>query len=278
MNHVIDYFGKRQARSLTFSDVDKYRAKRATDTARADKPPAVSTVNREVAMLRQMLNHGVKYEMISSNPLKELRMLPENNMRDVVISRDEFARLLDCAESQLKPILTLAFETGMRKGEILRLKWSQVDFRGRAIRLTANDTKTKQARIVALSPEALEALQGIARSIGGYVFVNPETGKPWNQIKKMFRRAKVKAGLEHIWFHDLRRSFATQWRRDGVPESVIMRMTGHKTNQVFSRYNIVSEDDLHSAVDLVGTRQSRKEGENNESNGKDLERVSISSA
>ncbi len=59
------------------------------------------------------------------------------------------------------------------------------------------------------------------------------------------------ADLEHIWFHDLRRSFITNARRRGVPESVAMRMSGHKTRSVFDRYNVVSEDDLRDAVDRI---------------------------
>jgi integrase len=251
MVSVIEYFGKRRVKSLTVSDVDLYRAKRSKDTTRMGSPPAVATVNREVAMLRLVLNHAVSYKLITTNPLKDLKMVPENNTRECVITPEQFQRLWDCAEEPLKPILVVAFETGMRKGEILGLQWSQVDLNARTIRLTGRDTKTKSARIIALSPLVIEALEGLARSINGYVFVNPSTGRPWNQIKKVFNRAKCAAGLEDIWFHDLRRSFVTNWRRQGVPESVIMKMSGHTTHQVFSRYNIIAETDLHSAVAQV---------------------------
>src|SRR5260370_39069113 len=64
----------------------------------------------------------------------------------------------------------------------------------------------------------------------------------------MFRRACIHGGLEGVWFHDLRRSFATNARRRGVPESVVMKLSGHRTRSVFDRYNVVSEDDLRSAV------------------------------
>ena len=62
------------------------------------------------------------------------------------------------------------------------------------------------------------------------------------------RGARKAAGLDGIWFHDLRRSFVTRARKLGVPESVVMRMSGHRTRAVFDRYNIVSEDDLRDAV------------------------------
>ena len=66
-------------------------------------------------------------------------------------------------------------------------------------------------------------------------------------IRKPFRRAVVATGLEGLWFHDLRRSFITRARRVGVPESVVMRMSGHRTRAVFERYNVVDTQDLRVA-------------------------------
>ena len=91
-------------------------------------------------------------------------------------------------------------------------------------------------------------LKQLLRAVSGYVFINPRTGSRWYDLKKAFDRARKKAGLEHIHFHDLRRSFVTNARRRGIQESVIMRMSGHKTRSVFERYNVVSEEDLRDAV------------------------------
>ena len=81
--------------------------------------------------------------------------------------------------------------------------------------------------------------------------VNPRTGTHYQHINDAFRRAVKAANLDGLWFHDLRRSFVTNARRRGIPESVIMRMTGHKTRLVFDRYNIVNEDDMRSAVQTL---------------------------
>ena len=67
-------------------------------------------------------------------------------------------------------------------------------------------------------------------------------------MRKAFAKACTAAGLAGIWFHDQRRSFVTNARRRGVPESVVMRMSGHRTRSVFDRCNIVEEDDLREAV------------------------------
>ena len=85
----------------------------------------------------------------------------------------------------------------------------------------------------------------------------------------MFRRAGQAAGLSGLWFHDLRRSFVTNARRHGVPESVVMRMSGHRTRAVFDRYNIVEEDDLRDAVKRIEAGIARNSG----SLGHDLDKV-----
>jgi integrase len=246
--HLLAILGGRRAEGLTMKDVHEYRARRAKQINIHGRQPAVSTVNREVAMLRHLLNHAVQCGDLDRNPLVGVPMLAENNVRDVMVSEVEFTLLLQVADPQLQPILVLAYDTGMRKREILDLRWDQVNLRDGVIRLSAKDTKAKAPRIIVLTRRALQALQSTPRSLSGFVFVNPETAKPWNHIQKKFHRARTAAGLERIWFHDLRRSFVTNARRRDVPESVVMRMSGHKTRSVFDRYNVVSEDDLRKAV------------------------------
>ena len=114
---------------------------------------------------------------------------------------------------------------------------------------TAGDTKTDEARVVYLTQRALAALRSVPRQLRGeFVFVTPETGKPWDDLNRHFQKACRRAGLEGIVFHDLRRSFVTNARRRGVPESVVMKLSGHRTRNVFERYNIVDESDLKSAI------------------------------
>jgi integrase len=149
----------------------------------------------------------------------------------------------------------------MRKSEVLKLRWSQVEFRddGRAvIRLSAADTKTKKAREIPLTKRvsaSLAELRERPRPMRGFVFVNPETGKAWVEIRKMFDRAREAAELPHVHLHDMRRSFCTNARKQHLAESVIMRISGHKTRTVFERYNIVDDDDVLEAVKVIEAAQ-----------------------
>jgi integrase len=103
-------------------------------------------------------------------------------------------------------------------------------------------------------------LEALPRSLSGYVFVNPDTGTRWNQIQKVWDRARKGAGLSNLWFHDLRRSFVTNARRRGVPESVVMKMSGHRTREVFERYNIINDEDLREATRVIEEGQKRELG------------------
>ena len=88
---------------------------------------------------------------------------------------------------------------------------------------------------------------------------NPRTGTKWIEIRDKFTAACKAAGLSGVWFHDLRRSFVTNTRRIGVPESVVMRMSGHKTRAVFDRYNVVEAEDLREAVRRIEAGQQLRQ-------------------
>ena len=130
------------------------------------------------------------------------------------------------------------------------LQWEQVDLEASSIQLAPEDTKTDEPRLIVLTSRAKEALRTLPSRFKktGFVFVNPKAKTRRVEIKKQFRRAVAAAELQGLWFHDLRRSFVTRARRVGVPESVVMRMSGHRTRAVFERYNVVDTQDLRAAV------------------------------
>ena len=247
--HICRLLGRVPVTKLTIRDVDDYRNARLTKTTKRGDPPARSTLNREVELLRRMINYLVRCGEIERNPLKSLKLLKDEGRRDVIISEAEFQSVWGKADKHLRPIILLAFDTGMRKEECLGLKWNQVDLDSATIRLKPENTKNAEPRTVMLTGRVVEALRELEDDEAAYVFNNPRTKTRWKEIRKKWDRACVKAGLSHLWFHDLRRSFVTNARRRGIPESLIMKMSGHKTRSIFDRhYNIILEDDLRKAV------------------------------
>ena len=115
-----------------------------------------ATVNRELACLNTIFSKGVKNTKAERNPTQGVKMLKENNERDRVLSSEEYARLLAYCQDYLKPIVKLAYHTGMRQGEILNLTWGQVDLREGFIRLRPEETKTNEGRLVPFNGELRE--------------------------------------------------------------------------------------------------------------------------
>jgi integrase len=269
--HLKRHLGNQVAMHLTVEDIDWYREERSEEETVRGGPPSPASRNREVALLRRMLNWAVEAKLLTFNPIPKVSMEDEKNVRWVMVEEKTFAGLLEVAEQPLRPIILTAYDTGMRRGEILMLRWPHVDLRSGVIRLQAQDTKTNEARVIVLTERLVEELHGLPRDIrSDYVFVNPETGAAWNDIRKMWRRACKAAGLTGVWFHDLRRSFITNARRRGIPESVVMKMSGHKTRAVFERYNIVEEEDLRVAIRRL---EAGAKAELGDQFGQDLDKV-----
>jgi integrase len=197
--------------------------------------------------------------MIGSNPLENVEMDTEDNVRDNVVNEVEFAELLKHSESELHPILLVAYDTGLRKSTIVNLRWSQIDLKNKCIRLGSNNSSTKhRPPAIKMTNRVYQALTSLSRTKSGYVFENPRTKKPWVNIRKKWKRALKAAKMEGTWIHDLRRSFCTNARRRDVPESVCMKLTGHKTRSVFERYNIVNDEDIEEAIHRIESGRERE--------------------
>ena len=247
--HLVRILGDRTATELTQADVDHYRNVRLAERTQSGMPPRPNTLNNEIRLLRHMINYSVKAGYVERNPLQGVQLLREDNIRQSLITEEQLSTLLKVADSDLRPILLVAYDTGMRRGELLRLRWEQVDLRVGTI--VIGKTKTGYPRTVYLTDRAKTELAALRHTESVYVFANPKTGRPWYDLKKKWQRARKAAGLAGVWFHDTRRSFITNARRRGVSESVVMLMSGHRTRSAFDRYNVRSEVDVRLAVELI---------------------------
>ena len=190
-----------------------------------------------------MISRAIKHGKLDTNPILRVKKLPENNVRERVLDSDGFEALLSACPQYLSPIVLVAYYTGMRKSEIVFLTWEEVDLQNRFIRLKGDRTKTGVARSIPLHPRVWEALSRLPRGIrSSRVFL--WKGKPVDDIKKAFKTACTKAGLTDFTFHDLRHCAINNLRLAGNDYFKIMAMSGHKTMNVFKRYNLVTEEEL----------------------------------
>ncbi|MBI3058896.1 MAG: site-specific integrase [Deltaproteobacteria bacterium] len=246
------FFGDCALDSITTSQTEAYKQKRLGETTRYGKHPKPATVNRELALLRSLLILAARDGLIDKVPYVQL--FEEKNQRDRVASEDEFQALLEVSPEHLREILICLWNTGMRKREALNLTWDKVDMKSGFIHLDAEKTKTGEGRQIPISPRLKTVLSEIwQREKGGKVVKITERvflfrGRPIDRFDRAFKTACQKAGVEGLWIHDLRASFATRKIAERFDRDWVKMITGHRTDHVFRRYNRPSIENLKAVV------------------------------
>jgi len=246
-------FGDTIISNITVEDLENHIEKRKKEGC------ANATIDHEIGTARTMILKAFDNNKVSGNTIKTFRKIKKlnkgnDNARNRIISKTEFSDMLKDAPLHLRPILIMAYHTGMRKGEILNLTWDKVDTNKRFIYLEATDTKDREKRSIPISDELYKALEAIPKAIHDkHVFLYK--GKPIEDLRTGLKKACKDAGISYgrgeksgFVLHDLRHTFNTNMRKAGVPESVIMKITGHSTRAMFDRYNTIDEDDLQTAI------------------------------
>lgn len=224
---------------------------------------APGDIDQRIGKVKTMVFKAFENRMIGAEPYRIFKCIKKtvkrgSDVRDRILSKQEFESLITHAKDHTKAIITTAYYTGMRKGEILSLTWDKVNLVKRMIRLEPEDTKDREARNIPICDELYKVLASMPNRIHGagdpHVFLFQ--GKPVRDIRDGIKYACRKAGIKYgrfvkdgFIFHDLRHTFNTNMRKAGVPESVIMEITGHSTREMFDRYNSVDQEDTRKAVE-----------------------------
>jgi integrase len=172
-------------------------------------------------------------------------------LKERILTEDEEARLKNASYPILRSVISFALNTGMRHGEILNLRWNQVDLE--ALRLTVEKTKSGRPRTIPLNPPLLEELQRLKsqNGQGPCVFPNPDTGKPLRSMKTSFGAACRRAGITGLRFHDLRHTFGSRLVQKGVDIETVRSLLGHSSIAITQRYINSTDKRRKSAVDRL---------------------------
>ncbi len=247
-------FGHRRAHELRTADIQQYVVDRQTAPRPDEEGAENATINRELAALKRAFNLALKGEKILRKPY--IPMLEEHNTRTGFLGEIEYLALRDALPAPLNHVLAFAYVYGWRKSEILALTWDRVDLTAGTVRLDPDTTKNDEGRLVVLTGE-LRALFGrlwtetkaLAERKGKPIpWVFHRLGLPVKDFRGAWETACTKAGLAGKVPHDLRRTAVRNMERAGIPRSVAMKITGHKTEAIYRRYAIVSEGDLREAA------------------------------
>jgi len=234
-------------------DIDTPRIQRHIEMRKGEGAPN-STINRELAALKRMLNLGAKQTPPKVDRVPYIPMLKEDNIRTGFFEHGEFLALREALPEHLGPVVTFGYKLGWRIEEICTLTWAQVDRDQGIVRLEPGETKNKQGRTVYLDEELQETVQWLwnrrkqVEAILPWVFLNEKGSDRVKRFDKAWKAGCKSTGISVRIFHDLRRTAVRNMVRAGVPERVAMMISGHKTRSVFDRYNIVSEADLKAAA------------------------------
>lgn len=214
---------------LSSAQFAAYRDERLTEVA-------ASTVIRELAYLSSVINHARREWGINiTNPVQLVKKPPMPHGRNRLITEPEVRTLLEQLEPTgrrnkwIKPVVLLALETAMRRGELLQLKWADINLQQRTATLW--ETKNGNRRVVPLSSKAVEILLNMPRSLCGTVFpIGPAA------MSKAFKEALNRARLTDLRFHDLRHTAITNMAKKLPNVIELAAVSGHKSLRMLQRY------------------------------------------
>ena len=242
LGHLKKFFGtERQLGEISPTDIEGYKLHRKAKVSG-------STVNRELALLKRMFNLAITWDLfLDLNPFRKVKFFREFNTGLRVVSPEEEEKLVRNAAPYIQDLIRFALNTGLRIGEIFSLQWSSVDWEKSILNVFA--PKTQKTRVVPLNVEARKVLEYWALGKRNeFVFYNPETGKPFVDLKAGFGLARRKAGISGVTWHTLRHTFASRLVNRGVDIVTVQELLGHSTVTVTMRYTHTNLDSKRVAV------------------------------
>lgn len=244
------FFGLSLAQDITLDRLNAYVAERLAQQI------APATIKNDLSILRRAFRLAQRAGKAICPPFPTLTV---NNTRQGFFERPDFEAVRLALPLHLRPVVTFAYLTGWRiRTEIQNLTWRHVDMDAGIVRLEPGSTKNEEGRVLpfAVLPELRTILETqrletsqLERERGTIVpWVFHRNGQPIIDFRKAWANACIAAGVAERIPHDFRRTAVRNLERAGVPRSVAMKITGHKTESVYRRYAIVSEADLSEGM------------------------------
>jgi integrase len=258
-----EYFGKRRLSQIAYSDVYAYRAARLRTHTHYKRTPTVASMNRELGVLRRILNIGFREGWLARNPFcagEPLISPSAEGRRESILTAEEESRLLlACDQLQrkyLRAFVICLLDTGARRSEMLKLRWRSVCFSTGAVTIEGMTTKTLKTRQVKMTERMTRELSGVwddasNRMPDGLVFETTAIS-----VTRAFKRACKSAAIQYgspdgITLHSLRHTPATRLVKGQMPLQMVGRLLGHSQPHTTYRYLSVDAEATAQAAAIL---------------------------
>lgn len=251
---IVKIFGPKRLDAITVEELQQYYHQKSNETS-------VATANRNLTLIKSVFSRAKEWGLFQSeNPASLVKCGRETNRRLRFLDENEIRQLLASCEARLLPIISCAIMTGMRKGELLRLSWENINMEQGIIYIL--ESKSGKPRQIPIAPQLREVFLNLGPKISGLVFELPEIS-----LRRFFARALKDAGIANFRFHDLRHTFASHFimRTNNLP--VLQQILGHASPQMTLRYAHLAEGHISQQMRLFAAampmRQALEEGDTN---------------
>jgi len=246
------YLGNMNLEAISPAHLHKYVRDRKSK-GRAD-----ATVNREITILKHLLNYAAECEVIESNPVEKFKRLREEQKERPRFTEDQVQKVIDAVRPDCRPLFTFIRETGCRREEALSLQHWQIQQESGLV-VFSEDTKSKRYRYAPLTDEALQAVKTLPRLKDCvYVFYNSKTQDRWSDCRKPWEQAREKVGLPEIQVKDLRRHYAINLAENGADMHDIQQVLGH-SSVVTTERHYAQFSPNHSAKKILKVLEGGKQ-------------------
>jgi integrase len=233
---LVEHFGAHHIKDITKSDVEDFKLMRLRTPTIRETQRAIASVNRELELLRAVLRFAQSEGWLKWIPYIQINKADESERMRILSQQEEPRLLASCTgrRSHLKPILIAALDTAMRRGELFKLCWSDVNLVKCSIFIKALNSRSPRPRSVGITPRLLSELKRLyemsPKDSEGLVFGVQDT------IKRSFASACKAAGIDGFRFHDCRHTAITRMLHSGLDAAEVMKVSGHTQWKTFLRY------------------------------------------
>lgn len=250
---IIPYFSKIKLTDITVETIEAYKFERI-------KKISASTVNKELVALRHFFNKAILWGYLTRNPAKEVDKLRVKQKKFRFLSIEEIQKLLEASPPHAKPIFLTAIHTGLRRSELFRLEWEDIDFERQCILVSNKEdahTKNYRNREIPMTPQLMAELKkhrAESKSGSGYVFLKRDATPHQGEVRKTLWKIIAQTGLKPFTLHDLRHTFASHLMMEGVDLPTVQKLMGHANISTTMIYAHLAPDHLKHAINRLNQR------------------------